>query len=95
MARGNCRKTKACAPEITVNVPDVDLSQLADVLSCKIIAIDVCFEDCTTGYNLVKVNCETNEVTPLGSYNLDGTLSTLAVVPCPEYKILEDNKCIE
>ena len=61
--------------------------------SFETIKIDVCFEDCTSGYSLVKINTSTDEVTTIGTYNLDGSTSNLAVVECPEYKVIDTLIC--
>ena len=60
----------------------------------QIINVPQCYEDCTTGYSLVKVNCTTNEVTPLGNYTLVHQPTTLGIVECQPIQTVETTSCV-
>lgn len=61
--------------------------------SYEIINIPVCFEDCTTGYNLIKINTIDDSVTLVGTFDIAGIPSTKTITECPEIKVVEQTKC--
>lgn len=62
--------------------------------SYEILNVPVCFDDCTEGYNLIKVNTSDDTVTLLGTYNLDATVATATVVPCPHIQVVQEELCV-
>ena len=59
----------------------------------EVISRPVCYEDCTTGYQLIKINTDTDEVTILGSFTEAGLPATESIVKCPEYSIVTNDVC--
>lgn len=61
--------------------------------SFETIKLDVCFDDCTTGYQLIKINTKTDKVSVIGTFNLNGAISTKTIVECPELTIIQETLC--
>lgn len=85
-------------------IPDADYTGTLDVgcLSCSepiptydYETIPVCFDDCSQGYTLIKINGADDSVTPLGVFNSDGTdASSKTIVPCQSAHTVEGEYCI-
>ena len=60
---------------------------------CEIITKNVCFEDCTEGCILIKVNVTQNTTEVINKLDSEGQPTDKIVAPCPKVEILEDTKC--
>ena len=54
---------------------------------------EVCFEDCTKGCIVFKLNTCNDEITKVDTLDQNGDPTTLAIAPCPEYQVIETQAC--
>ena len=60
---------------------------------CEIITKNVCFEDCTEGCILIKVNVTQNTTEVINKLDSEGQPTDKIVAPCPKYQVLDTYVC--
>lgn len=54
---------------------------------------DVCFEDCTTGFIVYKLDINNNILTKIDVLDFEGNSTNKKIVKCPEYQVITEQVC--